>query len=149
MARVSVVIPCYNEAACLDVLHARVSAAAHAVVGEDYEIVLINDGSRDKSWEVMQRLSASDPRLVAINLSRNHGHQLHEMVRGTAQELKEHAALMQRFPGMEHSDPNMAHVKPGATGEIVWQFDKPGEYQFACLIPGHFEAGMVGKLVVE
>jgi uncharacterized cupredoxin-like copper-binding protein len=80
---------------------------------------------------------------------RNHGHQLHEMVLGTAQELKEHAALMQRFPGMEHSDPNMAHVKPGATGEIVWQFDKPGEYQFACLIPGHFEAGMVGKLVVE
>ncbi len=45
-------------------------------MGEDYEIVLINDGSRDESWPVMQRLSASDPRLVAINLSRNHGHQL-------------------------------------------------------------------------
>ncbi len=72
----SVVIPCYNEAACLDVLHARVSAAARAVVGEDYEIVLINDGSRDESWAVMQRLSAADPNLVAINLSRNHGHQL-------------------------------------------------------------------------
>lgn len=80
---------------------------------------------------------------------RNHGRQLHEMVLGTAQELKKHAALMQRFPGMEHSDPNMAHVKPGAAGEIVWPFDKPGEYQFACLIPGHFKAGMVGKLVVE
>ena len=72
----SVVIPCYNEAACLALLHARVSAAARAAVGEDYEIVLINDGSRDESWAVMQRLSAADPRLVAINLSRNHGHQL-------------------------------------------------------------------------
>ena len=72
----SVVSPCYNEAECLEALHARVSAAAHAAVGSDFEIVLVNDGSRDASWEVMQRLSAADPRLVAVNLSRNHGHQL-------------------------------------------------------------------------
>ncbi|MBY0284792.1 MAG: glycosyltransferase family 2 protein [Sphingomonas sp.] len=72
----SVVIPCYNEELNLDLLHTRVSAAARAAVGEDYEIVLINDGSKDGSWAVMQRLAASDPRLVAINLSRNHGHQL-------------------------------------------------------------------------
>ena len=50
--------------------------AARAAVGEDYEIVLINDGSKDDSWPVMQRLAAGDPHLVAINLSRNHGHQL-------------------------------------------------------------------------
>jgi dolichol-phosphate mannosyltransferase len=72
----SVVVPCYNEEANLDVLHARVSAAALAAVGPDYEIVFVNDGSRDKSWAVMQRLAAADPHLVAINLSRNHGHQL-------------------------------------------------------------------------
>ncbi len=72
----SIVVPCYNEAACLAVLHARVSAAAHAAVGDDHEIVLVNDGSRDDSWAVMERLAAADPRLVAINLSRNHGHQL-------------------------------------------------------------------------
>jgi len=72
----SIVIPCYNEAACLELLHARVAAAARAAVGDDHEIVLINDGSRDDSWAVMQRLSTADPRLVAINLSRNHGHQL-------------------------------------------------------------------------
>ena len=72
----SFVIPCYNEEACLDALHARVSAAAHAAGGDDHELVLINDGSRDGSWAVMQRLAAADPRLVAINLSRNHGHQL-------------------------------------------------------------------------
>jgi dolichol-phosphate mannosyltransferase len=72
----SVVIPCYNEAACLDLLHQRVTGAARTAVGEDYEIVLINDGSRDDTWPVMQRLAASDPRLIVINLSRNHGHQL-------------------------------------------------------------------------
>jgi dolichol-phosphate mannosyltransferase len=74
--QLSVVIPCYNEERCLDALHARVSAAARAAVGEDYEIVLVNDGSRDDSWAAMQRIAAADPHLVAINLSRNHGHQL-------------------------------------------------------------------------
>lgn len=74
--KLSVVVPCYNEEGCLELLHGRVSAAARAAVGDDYEIVLVNDGSRDGSWAVMQRLSAGDPRLVAINLSRNHGHQL-------------------------------------------------------------------------
>lgn len=80
---------------------------------------------------------------------RNGGKLLHEMVLGTAQALKAHAAAMQKFPGMEHADPNMAHVKPGATGEIVWQFTRAGEFQFACLQPGHYEAGMVGKLTVK
>ncbi|HEX8225153.1 MAG TPA: glycosyltransferase family 2 protein [Allosphingosinicella sp.] len=72
----SIVVPCYNEEACLAELHGRLTAAARSVAGEDYEIVLVNDGSRDRSWEMMRSLSAGDPRLVAINLSRNHGHQL-------------------------------------------------------------------------
>lgn len=72
----SIVVPCYNEEACLEMLHARVSAAARVAVGEDYEIVLVNDGSRDGTWRLMQQLAAGDARLVAINLSRNHGHQL-------------------------------------------------------------------------
>ncbi|HEX7655553.1 MAG TPA: glycosyltransferase family 2 protein, partial [Sphingomonas sp.] len=72
----SIVVPCYNEEGCLEMLHARVSAAARAAVGDDYELVFVNDGSRDGTWALMQRLAAGDPRLVAINLSRNHGHQL-------------------------------------------------------------------------
>jgi uncharacterized cupredoxin-like copper-binding protein len=80
---------------------------------------------------------------------RNGGRLLHEMVLGTAQDLQAHAALMQKFPDMEHADANMVHVKPGVRGEIVWQFTQPGEFQFACLVPGHFEAGMVGKVVVQ
>jgi polyisoprenyl-phosphate glycosyltransferase len=74
--KLSIVVPCYNEEACLEMLHARISAAARTAVGESYEIVLINDGSRDRSWPIMQAISAGDPHLVAINLSRNHGHQL-------------------------------------------------------------------------
>lgn len=72
----SIVVPCYNEVATLPLLHQRVSAAAMAAVGEDHEIILINDGSRDDSWAIMQQLAAADPKLAAINLSRNHGHQL-------------------------------------------------------------------------
>jgi uncharacterized cupredoxin-like copper-binding protein len=79
----------------------------------------------------------------------NSGKVLHEMVLGTTEELKAHAELMKKFPDMAHADANMAHVKPGAKGKIVWQFTKAGEYQFACLIPGHYEAGMVGKVVVK
>lgn len=79
----------------------------------------------------------------------NSGSQLHEMVVGTADELKAHAEMMRRHPNMEHADANMTHVQPGSKGDIVWQFTKAGQYEFACLIPGHFEAGMVGKVVVK
>ena len=80
---------------------------------------------------------------------RNSGKTLHEMVLGTMEELKEHAELMRKHPGMEHDEPYMAHVAPGKTGRIVWQFTKPGEFYYGCLVPGHFEAGMVGKIVVR
>jgi dolichol-phosphate mannosyltransferase len=76
MTALSIVVPCYNEEACLPALHERLSAVARSAAGDDYEIVLINDGSRDDSWAIMQGLAARDPHLTAINLSRNHGHQL-------------------------------------------------------------------------
>jgi uncharacterized cupredoxin-like copper-binding protein len=80
---------------------------------------------------------------------RNEGKVMHEMVIGTMAELKEHAELMRKFPDMEHDEPYMAHVAPGKQGEIVWQFTKPGEFFYACLIPGHMEAGMVSKISVK
>ena len=76
MTGLSIVVPCFDEEACLPVLHERLTAAARAAVGDDYEIVLVNDGSRDRTWSIMNDLAAADTRLVAINLSRNHGHQL-------------------------------------------------------------------------
>jgi len=80
---------------------------------------------------------------------KNSGAVLHEMVLGTKAELEAHAELMRKFPGMEHDEPFMAHVAPGRTGEIAWQFTKTGEFYYGCLIPGHFEAGMTGKVIVK
>jgi len=79
----------------------------------------------------------------------NRGQVLHEMVLGTMDELRQHAELMKKHPGMEHEAPHMAHVAPGKTGEIGWRFTHAGTFQFGCLIPGHFEAGMVGKVTVK
>ena len=72
----SIVVPCFNEEACLPELRQRLGAAALHAVGDDYELVLVNDGSRDGSWPIMQRMATEDPHVVAVNLSRNHGHQL-------------------------------------------------------------------------
>jgi dolichol-phosphate mannosyltransferase len=74
--KLSIVVPCYNEEACLPALHERLGAAARATFGDDYEILLVNDGSKDRSWPIMSAMAEEDPHLVAVNLSRNHGHQL-------------------------------------------------------------------------
>jgi uncharacterized cupredoxin-like copper-binding protein len=79
---------------------------------------------------------------------KNGGKVMHEMVLGTKKDLDEHAAMMVKFPDMEHEEPYMAHVGPGKTGEIIWTFNKPGTFDYACLIAGHYQAGMVGKLTV-
>jgi len=76
MIALSVAIPCFNEAEGLPELHRRVTAACRSVAGADYEIVLVNDGSTDATWEVIRGLAAQDSQLVGIHLSRNHGHQL-------------------------------------------------------------------------
>ena len=79
---------------------------------------------------------------------RNDGKMLHELVIGNKKDLDEHAAMMVKFPNMEHDEPYMTHVKPGQTGNIIWTFNRPGEFDFACLIAGHYQAGMVGKITV-
>lgn len=78
----------------------------------------------------------------------NQGKILHEMVIGTLKDLQEHAEMMKKMPGMQHNDPNMISVKPSSSGEIIWTFNKSGQFDFACLQPGHSEAGMKGKLMV-
>jgi uncharacterized cupredoxin-like copper-binding protein len=80
---------------------------------------------------------------------KNDGKLMHEFVIGTKKELDEHAALMKKFPNMEHDEPYMVHVAPGRTGEIVWTFNRPGDFDFGCLIAGHYEAGMVGRIRVN
>lgn len=80
---------------------------------------------------------------------KNTGKLPHELVLGDMQSLKEHAELMRRYPDMEHEDPNMAKVAPGGTGTLTWKFTQAGTVEFACLIPGHYEAGMKGRIRVS
>lgn len=79
---------------------------------------------------------------------KNNGKMMHEMVIGTKKVLDEHAALMVKFPNMEHDEPYMAHVAQGKSAEMIWTFNRPGDFDFACLIAGHYQAGMVGKIKV-
>ncbi len=79
---------------------------------------------------------------------KNSGKLDHEMVLGTEKELKAHYELMKKNPEMEHDDANSVDLKPGKTGRIVWQFTKAGKVDFACLEPGHYDAGMKGSVTV-
>jgi uncharacterized cupredoxin-like copper-binding protein len=64
-------------------------------------------------------------------------------------ENRKHAQMMKKHPRMEHDDPNAKQVPPYITQEILWRFTKSGQFEFACLIPGHLEAGMAGTVVVK
>jgi uncharacterized cupredoxin-like copper-binding protein len=79
---------------------------------------------------------------------KNSGQLKHELVLGTEKELKEHYEAMKKNPEMEHADPNMVTLAAGKSGEIVWQFTKAGKVDFACLQPGHYDAGMKGAVTV-
>lgn len=79
----------------------------------------------------------------------NKGRVAHEMVIGSAAEIEAHAAMMKQMPGMKHEDANQVNLASGKRGGLVWTFDKPGTFNYACLEPGHKEAGMVGKIVVN
>ena len=81
-------------------------------------------------------------------VAKNSGKVKHEMVLGTAKELKDHYEVMKKNPEMEHADENMVTVAPGQSGEIIWHFTKAGKVDFACLQPGHFDAGMKGSVDV-
>lgn len=80
---------------------------------------------------------------------RNSGKIKHELVLGTEKELKEHYEVMKKNPEMEHEDDNMITVQPSKSGELIWKFTKAGKVDFACLLPGHYDAGMKGVVTVK
>ena len=107
----------------------------------------VNIAMTDNMRFTPDKIEAKQGETIRIVL-KNEGMMLHEMVIGTKKELDEHAALMLKFPGMEHDEPYMAHVPAGKSGEIIWTFNRAGNFDFACLIAGHYQAGMVGKISV-
>ena len=94
------------------------------------------------------RISATRGETIRFAV-RNAGQIKHEMIIGSMAELKEHAELMRKMPGMEHDEPNQVTIEPGKTAELVWHFTKAGTVDFACLQPGHFDAGMIGAVSVK
>jgi uncharacterized cupredoxin-like copper-binding protein len=107
----------------------------------------VDVGMLDTMRFTPDRLEVREGETVRFRV-RNNGKVMHEFVIGTKAENDKHAELMLKFPTMEHDEPYMAHVAPGKTGEIVWTFNRPGDFDFACLIAGHYQAGMVGKIRV-
>ncbi len=81
--------------------------------------------------------------------AKNTGQLAHELVIGSMPDLLAHAEMMRKMPDMKHAEPNQITLEPGQRGGIVWQFDQAGTVDFACLIPGHMEAGMVGSVQVD
>lgn len=79
----------------------------------------------------------------------NDGASEHEFILGTPEELAEHAAMMREMPDMSHDDPNAMRLQPGGSGEIIWKFGASDRIEFACLVPGHYEAGMRGRVIVR
>lgn len=95
-------------------------AVIEVKLGEQIRFVLTNDGTED-----------------------------HEFILATQKENRKHAEEMKKFPEMEHDDPNAKRLSPFNSTEILWKFTKRGEFEYACLIPGHLEAGMLGKIIVK
>jgi uncharacterized cupredoxin-like copper-binding protein len=124
-----------------DGMHFKVMASAPRNRSSD---VPMSDGAHAMAGDIVVKRGETVRFLV-----RNDGKLMHEMVIGTMEDLKKHAELMRRFPGMEHDEPYMAHVAPGKQGEVVWQFTRAGEFQYACLVPGHMEAGMIATITVK
>ena len=82
-------------------------------------------------------------------LVKNAGQLQHELVIGNTEELKEHAQMMRKIPDMQHQESNMVSLNGGQSDHLIWKFDQAGSVDFACLIPGHWEAGMKGKVEVQ
>ncbi|HMM85723.1 cupredoxin family protein [Azohydromonas sp.] len=138
-----------------DKAHAK---KAGPVVKEQMDWGIAGDAKAAKRTIEVRMLDSMrfDPDRIDVRLGetvrfvhRNAGKVMHEFVIGTREENAKHAELMKKFPDMEHDEPYMAHVPPGKTGEIVWTFNRAGRFEFACLIAGHYEAGMVGTINVN
>jgi len=80
---------------------------------------------------------------------RNYGQVDHEFMLDTVENNAKHKIAMEKNPDMEHDAPNGKRLAPKGSNEIVWRFTKPGTFEFACLIPGHYESGMHGTVIVK
>jgi len=130
-------------------MHHAMAATAFGEPGDPQQVTnVIHVDMTDDFRYSPDKLSVKAGETVRI-IVHNRGRLMHEIVIGSAAELEEHAAMMRQMQHMKHDDAFMAHVAPGGQASIIWRFTNAGEFKFACLIAGHFEAGMVGDIVVR
>jgi uncharacterized cupredoxin-like copper-binding protein len=110
--------------------------------------VVMNETEDGKMIYVPDRVEAKRGEQIRFVL-KNAGKVDHEFMLDSVANNAKHKIEMQKNPDMEHDDPNGKRLAPGGTGEIVWRFSKAGTFEFACLIPGHYEAGMRGTATVK
>ena len=128
-------------------MHADHQQKAFGIPGNRRDITrTVEIHMRDEMRFVPDRLDVRQGETVRLKVT-NDGKLAHELVIGTTKELDAHAAMMMHS-GMPHDEPYVAHVAPGRTGEIVWKFNRAGRFDFACLVAGHYQAGMVGRIDV-
>ena len=157
LTRRSVATQCVLALALIVVAHTVMAAGQHA---DDHGESTIGEPGKASSVTRTVKIDMSDAmryRPASIDAKQgetirfvisNSGKVKHELVLGTEKDLKEHYEVMKKFPAMEHDDPNMVTVAPGKTGEVIWKFTKAGKIVFACLQPGHYDAGMKGAVAV-
>lgn len=132
---------------------------AHAHANESYESDIGQPGKAAKVGRTITIDMGDNMRFTPSGLQvkqgetvrlliRNKGNARHELSLGTQKELLAHLEAMKKYPDMEHDEPNSITLEPGKQGEIIWQFTRAGTVHFACLIPGHYEAGMKGTVRV-
>ena len=138
------------------------SAGAHEGGHDEYPIGMKGEKAKAKRSVTISMRETNDGKMVfepktlrfrkgetvVLNFI-NKGETDHEFVMDTQENVLEHKRVMEKNPDMEHADDNSLRLAPGKKGQIVWMFSKGGEYSFACLIPGHYEAGMHGKMSVN
>ncbi|WP_296269827.1 cupredoxin domain-containing protein [Pseudomonas sp. UBA6323] len=166
MKRASYTVPALLLATLLSAVQAQAHEDSHAGHGA---MNMMQHAPQQKPWGIAGQADKVD-RSVEIRMDdtmrftperlqvkqgetirfvhRNEGELMHEFVLGTRQTLDEHAAEMLKAPGMAHGEAYMAHVAPAQQGEMIWTFNQAGEFEFACLIAGHYQAGMRGSIEV-
>ncbi len=122
---------------------------AHGHATRTVKVIMKEDYDAEKVYIFDQKeLSFAAGETVRLHIV-NAGEEVHEFVMDTAEANAEHKALMEKFPEMEHDDPNAVRLEPGEEAEIIWTFGEAGTFEFACLLPGHYEAGMHGPIIIN
>jgi uncharacterized cupredoxin-like copper-binding protein len=149
LAGLVAITPALSLSARADIGHAHFSAGEPGDPKKPARVVKVSMREGDGKMEfVPATLEIKRGEQIRFVIS-NDGELPHEFVLASTEDNLKHAAIMQKYPDMEHDDPNGKTVQPKAASELMWLFSKRGQFEFACLIPGHREAGMTGKIIVK